>query len=166
MIGSVTAKPSTVVVMATPWHSDMKLAETGREKARKKKQVTITFYFHRRFNTNEFPYPHTRQCYRSLNFHNYYVSRIIRKLGFCLRKNKAADQLCSNCTADQRLCFCYMYSTIPLLLKSKISSLQQSSEAAQSSLCLTWSEISKPVFSRRGSCNLCDFGSCPVKSQA
>ena len=28
----------------------------------------------------------------------------------------------SNCTADQRLCFCNADSTIPLLLKSKISS--------------------------------------------
>ena len=33
-------------------------------------------------------------------------------MDFCLGKNKDADQLCSNCTADQRLCFCYMDSTI------------------------------------------------------
>ena len=30
--------------------------------------------------------------------------------------NKGADQLCSICTADQRLCFHYSASTIPLLL--------------------------------------------------
>ena len=33
------------------------------------------------------------------------------------------DQLRSNCQADQRLSFRYSDSTIPLLLKSKISSL-------------------------------------------
>ena len=35
----------------------------------------------------------------------------------CIGKNKGADQLCSNCKADQRLCFRYMDSTIPLLSK-------------------------------------------------
>ena len=45
------------------------------------------------------------------------------KTGFCLCENKAADQLRSNCEADQRLCFHYTDSTIPLLSKSKISSL-------------------------------------------
>ena len=33
-----------------------------------------------------------------------------------------ADQLRGNCEADQRLCFRYMDSTIPLLPKSEISS--------------------------------------------
>ena len=41
---------------------------------------------------------------------------------FCLCENKGADQLCSKCTADQLLCFHYRNSTIPLLLKYKISS--------------------------------------------
>ena len=27
---------------------------------------------------------------------------------FCICKNKGADQLCGNCTADQRLCFSYI----------------------------------------------------------
>ena len=31
------------------------------------------------------------------------LSRIMTKLDFCICENKAADQLCSNCTADQRL---------------------------------------------------------------
>ena len=35
-------------------------------------------------------------------------------------ENKDADQLCSNCTADHRLCFRCTDSIIPLLLKSKI----------------------------------------------
>ena len=38
-------------------------------------------------------------------------------MDFCLCKNKGADQLCSNCTADQRFCFCYTDNTIPLLPK-------------------------------------------------
>ena len=38
-----------------------------------------------------------------------------------LGENKGADQLCSNCTADQRLCSRYTDSTIPLLLKSESS---------------------------------------------
>ena len=39
----------------------------------------------------------------------------MRKPAFCICKNKDADQLRSNCAADQRLCFHYMDSTIPLL---------------------------------------------------
>ena len=39
-----------------------------------------------------------------------------------MRKNKDADQLHRNREADQRLCFRYMDSTLPLLLKSDISS--------------------------------------------
>ena len=40
----------------------------------------------------------------------------------CLGENKGAGQLRGNREADQRLCFCYSDSTIPLLLKSEISS--------------------------------------------
>ena len=49
------------------------------------------------------------------------LSHPIRKPTICLCENKDADQLCSNCTADQRLCFHYTDNTIPLLLKSEIS---------------------------------------------
>ena len=38
-------------------------------------------------------------------------------------ENKDADQLRGNREADQRLCFRYTDSTIPLLHKSKISSI-------------------------------------------
>ena len=40
----------------------------------------------------------------------------------CICENKDADQLRGNREADQRLCFRYSDSTIPLLLKSEISS--------------------------------------------
>ena len=47
----------------------------------------------------------------------------MRKPDFAYAKTvKGADQLRSNYEADQRLCFCYTESTIPLLSKSKISS--------------------------------------------
>ena len=35
----------------------------------------------------------------------------------CICENKGADQLRSNCAADQRLCFCYTDGKIPLLPK-------------------------------------------------
>ena len=41
----------------------------------------------------------------------------MRKLGFCICKNKDAGQLRGNHKADQRLCFRYKDSTIPPLLK-------------------------------------------------
>ena len=45
----------------------------------------------------------------------------MRKHDFCICENKDADQLRGNREADQRLCFRYMDSTIPLLSKSEIS---------------------------------------------
>ena len=42
----------------------------------------------------------------------------MRKTDFGLCENKGADQLHSNCKADQSLCFCYTDSTISLLPKS------------------------------------------------
>ena len=41
----------------------------------------------------------------------------MRKLAFCICENKGADQLRSKCAADQRLCFHYIDSIIPLLAK-------------------------------------------------
>ena len=43
--------------------------------------------------------------------------------GFLHMQNKDADELRGNREADQHLCFRYTDSTIPLLSKSKISSL-------------------------------------------
>ena len=67
-----------------------------------------------------------RIFFRILCFHIFYkknkVSRIVRKPDFCLGENKGADQLRGNREADQRLCFRYTESTLPLLLKSEISS--------------------------------------------
>ena len=41
----------------------------------------------------------------------------MRKPDFCICENKDADQLRGNLEADQRLCFRYTDSTIPLLPK-------------------------------------------------
>ena len=79
---------------------------------------------------------------------SFYVSHIMRKPAFCICENKGADQLCGNRTADQRLCFCYVSSLIPLLPKSKISSLMPSSVVVQPGLCRTWSETPEDRFSR------------------
>ena len=43
----------------------------------------------------------------------------MRKPAFCICENKDADQLRGNREADQRLCFRYTDSTIPLLPKSE-----------------------------------------------
>ena len=50
------------------------------------------------------------------------MSHLMGKPTICIGENKGADQLCSNREADQRLCFRYLDRTIPLLLKSEISS--------------------------------------------
>ena len=50
------------------------------------------------------------------------MSHVVRKPDFCICENKDADQLRGNREADQRLCFRYTDSTIPLLPKSEISS--------------------------------------------
>ena len=70
----------------------------------------------------------------------------MRKLAFCICENKDADQLRGSREADQRLCFRYIDSTIPLLSKYEISSLYTSSVAVQPGLCGTWSENPKTGF--------------------
>ena len=75
------------------------------------------------------------------------LSLVVRKPAFCICENKDADQLRSNCAADQRLCFRYtINSTMPLLPKSEISSLKPSSVAVQPGLCQARSETPKTGF--------------------
>ena len=42
-----------------------------------------------------------------MNRNQVHLSRPMRKPTICICETKGADQLCSNCEADQRLCFCY-----------------------------------------------------------
>ena len=53
----------------------------------------------------------------------FYWSCRMGKPAICIGKNKGADQLGSNCEADKHLHFRSTDRTIPLLSKSKISSL-------------------------------------------
>ena len=76
----------------------------------------------------------------------YCLSRVLRKPAFCICENKDADQLRGNREADQRLCFRYTDSTIPLLPKSEMSSLELSSVVVQPGLCRTWSKTPKTGF--------------------
>ena len=77
-------------------------------------------------------------CYVVLE--EFHLSRIVRKLDFCLCENKGADQLRGNREADQRLCFRYRDSTFPPLLIPKFSRFWVSSVTVQAGLCWTWSE--------------------------
>ena len=51
------------------------------------------------------------------------MSRVMSKPTICICENKDADQLRGHHEADQRLCFRYLDSSIPLLPKYKISIL-------------------------------------------
>ena len=70
----------------------------------------------------------------------------MRKPTICICENKDTDQLRGNREADQRLCFRYITSTIPLLPKYEISSLWPPSDVVQPGLCGTWSETPKTGF--------------------
>ena len=79
------------------------------------------------------------------------MSRVVRKPAFCICENKDADQLRGNREADQRLCFRYIDSTIPLLPYPKFQ--------ASNHLLWLYSPVCvgpgqkprRPVFSERGS---------------
>ena len=70
----------------------------------------------------------------------------MRKPAFCICENKDADQPPGDREADQRLCFRYIDSTIPLFSKSEISSLKPFSVTEQTGLCVTWLETQKIGF--------------------
>ena len=65
---------------------------------------------------------HGMSMVRNYDSHQIHLSRHEGKPTICIGENKGADQLRSNCEADQRLCFRYSDSTVPLLFKSEISS--------------------------------------------
>ena len=84
----------------------------------------------------------------------------------CIGENKDADQLRGNREADQRLCFRYSDSTIPLLLKSKISSFELFSVLVQAGLCRTCSETTLLVSPRGGSFEIpCLFSKNKMKKK-
>ena len=79
------------------------------------------------------------------------------KQTICICENKDADQFRGNREADQRLCFRYTDSTLPLLFKSESSRFQPASVTLQPDLCRTCSEITFLVFPRGGSIILTVF---------
>ena len=81
----------------------------------------------------------------------YDMSHPMEKPTICICENKDADQLRGNREADQRLCFRYTDSTLPVLLKSEISSILPASVTIQPALCRTCSEDALLVFPRDGS---------------
>ena len=60
---------------------------------------------------------------KSQRYNLNHMSLVMGKPAFCICENKDADQLRGNREADQRLCFRYTDSTIPLLPISEISSI-------------------------------------------
>ena len=74
------------------------------------------------------------------------LSRPMGKPTICICENKDADQLRGYCEADQRLCFHYRDSTIPLLSTYKISSFWPSPVTVQAALFRTCLETTLLVF--------------------
>ena len=70
----------------------------------------------------------------------------MRKRIFACAKTKTQISFAVTAKLISAFGFRYTDSTIPLLPKSEISSLQPSSEAVQSGLCRTWSETPKTSF--------------------
>ena len=63
---------------------------------------------------------------RTMSCNRQYMSRVMRKPTFCICENKDTNQLRSNQEADQRLCFHYIDSTIPLLsIFEKLAALER-----------------------------------------
>ena len=79
------------------------------------------------------------------------MSRLMGKPTICIGENNGTDQLRGNREADQRLCFRYTDSTLPLLFKAEISSFQLASVTVQPDLCPTCLETILLVFPRGGS---------------
>ena len=82
------------------------------------------------------------------------MNRDMRKPDFCISENKDADQLCSNCTADQQICFRYtdgIRSLIFLYPKFQASSLFLRLYSTNRPVCVGPSrKPRRQVFSRRG----------------
>ena len=85
----------------------------------------------------------------------YNMSHVLRKTAFCICENKDTDQLCGTRKADQRLCFHYIESTVPLL--PIYTKFQSSSHLLwlYSPVCVRPGPKSRrPVFSQRDSYNM------------
>ena len=86
--------------------------------------VQVLFYLHPKFQASiRLLLLYSLVCVGPGQNPNCWFSHAPReKTGLWPMPKQRADQLCSNCTADQHLCFRYTDSTIPFLPKSKIPS--------------------------------------------
>ena len=66
-----------------------------------------------------------------------------------INRQMRKPSICSNCTADQRLCFRYSDSSIPFFLKSEFSRFYPASEAVQTGFCQNWTVTQKVGFLTR-----------------
>ena len=112
--------------------------ERKKEQMRVAKEVAKRYLDVAKKSTNTGPNEDLNPEFKKVS--HYYWSRPMGKPTICIGENKGADQLRSNREADQRLCFRYSDSTIPLLLKSEISSFKPASVAVQTGLCRACSE--------------------------
>ena len=65
----------------------------------------------------------------------------------CICKNKAADQLCRNCTAISAFVFAARIVQSLFFLNPKFQASRPASVTVQADLCQTWSEPKLLVFS-------------------
>ena len=77
---------------------------------------------------------------------------LMRKPAFCICKNKYADQLRSNCAADQHLSFRFMDNTIPVFYLNPKFQASRHLLWPSSPVCVgPGRKPLRPVFSQRGS---------------
>ena len=72
------------------------------------------------------------------------MSRVLRKPDFCICENKDADQLRGNREADQRLCFRYTDSTIPLQCTSYIRNFKPPAIFCGCTARFVWDQVGNP----------------------
>ena len=86
---------------------------------------------------------------------NLEMSLVMRKPAFCICENKVADQLRSNCAADQRLCFRYTNSLQSLYFLNLKFQAFSHFLWLYSMVCVgPGRKPRRPVFSQRGSYHL------------
>ena len=70
----------------------------------------------------------------------------MRKTGFAICEQRRCRSACAFAQSDRHFVVRCLDSTIPLLFKFKISRIYLASVAAQTGLCLTWSQTPKTCF--------------------
>ena len=74
------------------------------------------------------------------------MSHVMRKPVYAICVQQRRRSVCASAQSDQRLCFRFLDSIIPLLSISEIPSLYLASVAEQAGLSLSWSQTPKTGF--------------------